>query len=193
MLYVGQYKSQISAEKLVNIVPEISNNVFEWGDKKYRITALESTGAYIDIKPDENAVLSNKLEIGKRTPNFSYMNVLNKKHQLKEFKKKEVYIYFWDKETLSSEDTSFLNKLHAIYNEELKIITLNHGDKPKTVKIMFYYDRIKWPVGFSNTDIAAKYFLEDVSRGYYLGRKCVLKNDNLSPKEMYEHLNKESN
>lgn len=188
MLYVGPYKHRIASDKLVNIVPTISNNVFEWGSKKYRINAIETTGEYIDIEHDENAKLSSKLEVGKKTPNFTYFNVLNKKHQLKEYKKKEVFIFFWDKETLSNEDTAYLNKLHAEYSETLKVLTLNHGDKPKDVKIMFYYDRIKWPVGFSNSDIASQYFLEDVSRGYYLGKKCVLRDDNISPKELYDQL-----
>jgi len=188
LLYVGQYKSQITSDNLVNIVPTISNNVFEWGGKKYRIESIESTGAYIEISEDKKAVLSSKLEIGKLTPNFEYFNVLNKKHELREFRKKEVFLYFWDKESLTSEDTLYLNKLNREYKDGLKILALNHGDKPKDVKIFFYFDKIEWPVGYSNSEIAAKYFVEDVNRGYYLGKKCVLKDNKITPKEMYKLL-----
>jgi hypothetical protein len=192
-LWVGQYKHIITSDDLFNMVPTMKKNVFEWSGKKYKIVSIETTGAYIEIEEDKNAKLSNKLEIGKKAPNFSYINVLNKKHELKDYKKTEVYIFFWDKETLTSEDTSYLNKLNKEYKDELKIITLNHGDEPKQVKITFYYDRIQWPMGYSNSDIAEKYYLEDVSRGYYLGERRKLINDNLSPKDMYTLLSSQAN
>lgn len=186
LLYVGQYHSQIVSDKLVNIVPTIQNNVFEWGGKKYRIKSIETTGKYIEIERDDNAVLSNKLEQGKSTPNFTYFNVFNKEHQLKEYKRSQVYLFFWDLDAISDEDTMYLNKLNKEFADDLKLITLNHGDKPKNVKIAFYYDKIAWPVGYSNSEIGGKYYIEDVPRGYYLGKRCKLKNDNISPKEMYE-------
>jgi len=187
-LWVGQYKHTITSDDVFDMVPTISKNAFEWNGKKYKIISIETTGAYIELEEDKDAKLTNKLEIGKKVPNFSYINVLNKKHELKEYKKQQVFIFFWDKETMSNEDTTYLNKLHKEYNSELKIITLNHGDKPKQVKITFYYDKIEWPMGYSNSDIARKFYLEDVTRGYYLGKRCVLKDDRISPKEMYEFL-----
>ncbi|MEN8697483.1 MAG: hypothetical protein ABF317_09295 [Bacteroidia bacterium] len=191
-LYVGAYKSQIVSDDLFDMVPTISNNAFEWGGKKYRIVSIETSGAYVEIEGDQNAVLSSKLEIGEKAPNFTYFNVFNKKHQLREYRKQEIFLFFWDKETLTSEDTLYLNKLNTEY-PELKLVTLNHGDEPKQVKIIYYYDKVKYPMGYSNSDIAAQYFLEDVSRGYYLGKRRRLKNDNLSPKEMYELLQNTSN
>jgi len=184
-LFVGQYKGQVQSDLLFDMTPTISKNAFEWGGKKYRLVSIESTGAYIEIKEDQNAVLTNKLEIGKKAPNFEYFNVLNKKHELKEYKKQEVYLYFWDKESLVSEDTMYLNKINTQF-PEVKLITLNHGDAPKQVRITFYYDKIQFPMGYSNSDIAAMYFLEDVSRGYYIGKKRKLKDDNITPKKMYE-------
>jgi hypothetical protein len=188
LMYVGQYNSQIASDQLFSIVPTITNNAFEWGGKKYKIVSIESTGKYIEIREDANAVLSNKLEIGKKAPNFEYFNILSKKHQLKEYRKKEVFLFFWDKESISEEDTMYLNKLNSEYGEQLQLITLNHGDEPKQVRIIFYFDKITWPVGYSNTEIASKYFLEDVSRGYYMSKRCKLRDDNITPKEMYEIL-----
>lgn len=186
-LYVGPYRSQIVSDELFNIVPTIGNTAFEWNGKKYKLVSIETTGSYIEIKEDPNAKLSNKLEIGKKTPNFSYVNVLNKKHELKEYKKQEIFLFFWDKESMSSEDTSYLNKLHTEF-PELKLLALNYGDEPKQVKIIYFYDRVKYPMGYANSEIAAQYFLEDVSRGYYLGKRRKLKNDNISPQQMYELL-----
>ena len=97
-------------------------------------------------------------------------------------------MFFWDKETLSEEDRTYLSKINTEFSEEIKIITLNHGDEPKQVRITYYYDKIEWPVGYSNSEIGAKYFLEDVNRGFYIGKHRVLKNDNITPKAMYESL-----
>jgi hypothetical protein len=192
-LYVGPYKSTIAVDRLFDMTPTISKNVFEWNGKKYRFKSIESTGSYIEITEDKNAPLSNKLEVGKKVPNFEYFNILSKKHELKEYKKQEVYVFFWDKDNLSSEDTAYLNKLNTEFSQRIKLITLNHGDAPKQVRIMYYYDRITWPVGYSNMEIADAFFLEDVTRGYYLGKRRKLINDHISPKEMYDLLKTESN
>ncbi len=121
-------------------------------------------------------------------PSFDYFNILSKKHSLKEYRKKEVFLFFWDKETLSEEDRTYLSKIYTEFSEEIKIITLNHGDEPKQVRITYYYDKIEWPVGYSNSEIGANYFLEDVNRGFYIGKHRILKNDNITPKVMYELL-----
>ncbi len=190
LLYVGQYKSQITADNLYNLTPTINRNAFEWNGKKYRFVSIETTGKYVEIKEDENAKLSNKLTIGKKVPNISYFNILNQKHSLKEFRKKQVYVFFWDKASLTAEDTMYLDKLNSEFADDLKVITLNHGDEPKQVRIMYYYDKISWPVGYSNEEIAQDFFLEDVTRGYYLGKRRKLKEDKISPKAMYELLHK---
>ncbi len=44
-------------------------------------------------------------------------------------------MFFWDKETLSEEDRTYLSKIYTEFSEEIKIITLNHGDEPKQVRI----------------------------------------------------------
>jgi len=185
-IFVGQYKKQIANDQLFNLSPALDETVFEWGGKKYRIVSIESTGAFVEIKEDADATLSNKLEVGRKAPKFEYFNILNKKHSITEYKDQEVYLYFWDNESLSA-DTVYLNKINTEF-PELKIIALNHGDEPKQVRITFYYDKLEFPVGYSNTDLANMYFLEDVSRGYYIGKRRKLKNDEISPEQMYNLL-----
>lgn len=188
-LYVGPYKSQVNSDKLFLIKPVITDNTFEWGSKTYRIQSIESNGNYIDIVEDSHLSKIKNLKIGKKAPNFTYLNVFNVEHSLKEYNKQQVYLFFWDKKSLSSEDTLYLSKLNEEYGEILKLITLNHGDPPKQVKISFYYDHIKWPVGYSNSEIAEKYFLENVPRGYYLDKQRKLIFDKITPKEVYELMN----
>ena len=188
-LYVGPYLSQINSDKLFLIKPVITDNTFEWGGKTYRIQSIESNGNYLNVSQDTQLSTIKKLKVSKKSPNFTYYNVFNVEQSLNKYNKQQVYLFFWDKKSLSSEDTLYLSKLNEEYGERLKLITLNHGDKPKQVKISFYYDNIKWPVGFSNSDIAEKYFLENVPRGYYLDKHHKLIDDQITPKEMYELMN----
>ena len=180
--YIGPYGSTVVATELMDLTPTVSKNVFEWNGKKYRFRSIESTGAFVEIVEDKYAKLSNKLEVGERGPNFSYYNILNKEHELKEYKKKEVYLFFWDLENLSDEDTLYLGKIHREYADRIQLITLNHGDKPKNVRIFFFYDQIQWPIGYSNSSIADLYFLEDVNRGFYMGKGCKIRDEKISPK-----------
>jgi len=189
-LYIGPYKSQVISDELKIIKPIIRDNTFEWSGKTYRITQIESYGKYIEFYEDQSLESNSQLKLGKKTPNFTYFNVFNMKHELKEFKKQEVYLFFWDKLTISDEDKLYLSLLNNEFSDRIKLITLNHGDQPKQVKIMFYYDKIDWPVGFSHAEIASQYFLENVPRGYYLGKHRKLINDKISPKELYQLIKK---
>lgn len=186
--YIGPYGSTINSDKLLELSKKSSENTFEWNGKKYQIDVISLIGAYITIHELKGAELENALRLGKSTPNFTYFNILNNEHQLSEFKKKQVYLFFWDIASLSDEDTTYLGKIHREYSEQLQLITLNHGDEPKKVRIAFHYDKISFPVAYSNSTIGELYYIEDLSRGYYLDKKCRLLDDKISPKEMYLRL-----
>jgi hypothetical protein len=186
--YVGAADELISTDIMTRIPPEMKNVYFEWNKKRYRITNIEPTGAYLDFEEVKDAVLEKALKVGKKVPNFSYVTISNEKQELKAFKKKEVFIFFWDKETLTSEDTLYLGKLHREFSNQLEIITLNHGDVPRTVRIMHFYDRIEWPIGFSSTGIGRMFYVESLTKGVYLKKRRKLKDDDISPKEVYESM-----
>lgn len=190
--YVGTYQSTLHSDDVREMQKKASDNTFEWNGKKYELIGVEGNGDSIHIKELVGAEIENALPLGKSAPNFSYYNIFNVEHELKEFKKQQIYLYFWNKATLSDEDTLYLGKLHREFSPCLQVITLNHGDQPKQVRITFHYDRLSFPIGYSNSDIAEAYFLQDIPRGYYMGRKCKLIDDKISPKEMYQRLTESS-
>lgn len=185
-LYVGPYKSIIQTDHLFDLTPTIHKNAFEWNGKVYRFVQIESTGAYIALKNDPKAKVSNKLVEGKKISNFKYFNVLSQEQQLKKFKKQAIFLFFWDKESITDEDKFYLKKLHEEFEGKLKVIALNHGDVPKQVRITYYYDKYTWPVGYSSEKIAKNLFVEDVPHGIYLRKRLRLEKNKISPKEMYE-------
>lgn len=186
--YVGIYGSIIDSDELREMQKKSADNTFEWNGKKYELKGVERNGDSIYIKELVDAEIVNTLKVGKKVPNFSYYNIFNVEHELKEFKKQGVYLFFWNTATLSDEDTMFLGMLHREFSPCLQVITLNHGDQPKMVKIAFHYDKLSFPIGYSNSDIADAYYLQDVPRGYYIGKKCKLIDEKISPKEMYQRL-----
>jgi hypothetical protein len=188
MLYVGAYQERVDLDHLFNILPDVDKTAFEWNGKKYSIVEIDPYGRYIRLKVDPDAVLSNKLEVGKKVPKFTFKNTEKEEVKLRSYRKKPVYIYFWEEESLTAEDTLYLHKIYKEFGDEIGLITLNHGDKPKQVLIFEYFEKISWPIGFSTAQIADQFFLEDVNRGYYLGKKLKLIDDKIGPKEMYELL-----
>lgn len=189
--YIGPFGSTVISDNLTTLEKRISDNAFEWNGKKYVFNYIAETGDSIILTIDKQSKLEHRLKPRKKTPHFSYYNIFNEQHKLKEFKRKEVYLFFWDIQSLTDEDTLYLGLIHRELNEKIQLITLNHGDDPKKVRISFYYDRLSFPIGYSNGKIGDKYYIEDVPRGYYLGKRRRLKNDRIAPKEMYELLKKE--
>ena len=101
-------------------------------------------------------------------------------------------MFFWDLETISAADTNYLGRLHREFGDRISIITLNHGDEPKKVRMMHYYDEIKWPMAFSSTAIGRAFFVESLPVGYLTRKRLKLDRYPLTPKEVYELLKSEA-
>ena len=187
-VYIGSVNDAVNTDEMSYVLPKFNDIYFEWNKKRYRVLNIEPSGSFIDLEELDSAVLTKKLEIGKKVPAFSFVNMKNEKEEIKSYKKRPTYIFFWDKSKITKEDTMYVRKIFEEYGDEIQIITLNHGDAPRSVRIIQYYDQVKWPMAFSSYQIGKIFFLEDLPRGYYLGKKLRLQQDDVSPKEMYDIL-----
>ena len=186
--YVGGVGEQIHTEEMALILPEISDVYFEWNKKRYRLKSVDPTGSDITFEEINNPILTKQLEVGKRLPEFSFINIENQKEEIKKYKKKPTYIFFWDEETLSDEDTMYLRKLHEEYHDQLNIITLNYGDNQRNVRKYHYYSQIKWPIAFASYQIGKLFYLESLNRGYLTLKKLKLSDDDISPHKVYKSM-----
>lgn len=189
-MYAGSIQGTIVTENFFEISPDLKKTTFEWNGKKYQVLSIESTGKYIDIIENSRAKLSNKLETGKKVPRFQYLNVMNEKQDLRVYRKKWIYIYFWDRESIEARDTAALRTLVELYGDRLQVIALNHGDDPKKVRIIYFYDKVVWPIGFSTSRIARMYYMEEAPRGYLIRKRFRLVNDRMMPEEVLDYLKK---
>jgi hypothetical protein len=187
-IYLGSVNDEVNTDEMSYVLPNYDNIYFEWNRKRYRVVNLDPAGQFADIIEVENAVLTKQLETGNKVPIFSFINMKNEKEEIKSYKKKPVYIFFWEKSKITKEDTMYVRMIHEEFSEHIKVITLNHGDPPRSVRIIQYYDGVKWPMAFSSYQIGKIFFLEDLPKGYYLGKKLKLIDDDMSPKEMYDLL-----
>ncbi|MBO6518215.1 MAG: redoxin domain-containing protein [Bacteroidia bacterium] len=186
MVYIGGVHDLITTEDMAWVLPELDDIYFEWNKKRYRVKNIEPSGKYIEIQQVENAVLSKQLEVGKKIPKFSFINLQNQKEEIKDYKKKPVYLFFWDEATISDEDTMYLRKIHQELAEEVSVITMNHGDVPRNVRKYQYYNGISWPMAFSSYQIGKLFYIETLNVGLLTEKRLKLRNDQISPKDVYQ-------
>jgi hypothetical protein len=189
--YIGPKNEAIFTDEMLEIQPTYEKTLFEWNKKQYHIVNIDPQGQYVDIEQVEFPKLQKQLKIGRKISNFPFVNTKNQREELKEFKKGEVFLYFWDRETLDSTDELYLKKIKQEYSERIQVIALNHGDHPRQVRVYEYYNDVEWKIGYSSGFIGRQFYLEAVPTGFYLGKRCKLKGQDLSPIQMYTLLQSE--
>lgn len=191
-IFLGPYNKQVTTEEMQFILPDVNYTTFEWNKKVYRIKDIKADGSEIKLEQVSGATLTRQLKTGKKIPKFSYKTTKSKKESVRDYKGKSLFIFFWDKSRLYPEDTLYLGKIYREFPKHAAIIALNHGDAPKSVYLVQYYDKLSFPIGFSTGKIADKLFLQEVPRGYLIDKRQKLVSDQISPKAAYEWLLKEN-
>ncbi len=186
-VFIGPYGNQVTTEEMQFILPNVQKTRFEWNRKVYYLKDISASGGQIKLSVSAEEKTNYQLPKGKKIPAFSYKPTHGKKKiSIRSYKGKDVYLYFWDKDKLSSEDTLYLGKLMREYASELNLVTLNHGDAPKSVYLVQHYDKLSFPIGFSSTKIGKAYFIQETPDGFLADSKQKLIQDRMSPKQVYE-------
>lgn len=187
-VFLGPYGKQVTTEEMQFILPDIKYTTFEWNKKLYRFKSIAADGGEIQLEQVTGTTLSRQLKNGKKIPKFSYKTTKSKKENIRDYKGEALYLFFWDKTRLSGEDTLYLGKINREFTGKAAVVTLNHGDAPKSVYLVQYYDKLSFPIGFSTGKIADKLYLQEVPRGYLIDKRQKLVSDQISPKAAYEWL-----
>ena len=191
-LYIGPAEEQPRTEEMTWILPNNQAMYFEWGKSRYQITSISPNGEEVQIQEVAVDKLEKELKPNKKIPNFEFVRLDNQVMSIKAFKKKPLYIFFWDEQTLSEEDTLYLNKIYYEFQNEINILTLNHGDHHRKVRKFQYYNNVVWEMGFSSYKIGKLFYLEKMPSGFLFDRKLRFVQDNTSPKVLYETLSQKT-
>lgn len=183
-IYIGPYGKEVNTQDLQTLAKVPKNAKLAWNEKIYQVKKIDSNGRRVVLQFLPDMVGSNVLPLGKKIPKFKYTNFALEIQESKKFWRKNCYFFFWDKESLTAEDTTYLNKINNEFSE-IELITFNHGDDHKTVRLMQYFDKISWPIAYSNMEIAELLKFKEVPYGIYVGKRRKLKKNKLNPKSFY--------
>jgi peroxiredoxin len=187
MIYVGPYKKPIVSEDLIEVKSGKNKTVFEWNEKKFIINEIDPLGNWIDITALNTSKGTKKLKIFRKVPKFSFITEMNVKYSLKNFKRKNIYLYFFNDDLAAlKEDTIYLRKIQNEFGNKIQVIGMNYGDEPKSMRFFQQYYNIPWIIGMSNKEINKKYYVENLPKAYWIGKHRRLKGRNYTPKMMYE-------
>lgn len=192
-LFVAQKGDTIFLDDFAFAIDEkLKNTEFEWNYKVYKVTDIDPAGRYIKFYWDKNALSKKALRIGKKIPKFSfYLHDSKTKQKIKKYKRKGLYIYFYNTENPSFEqDTAALSQIHRQYGNCINIVTLNFGDYYKTISAMKVLDEIPYTVGLSNRELNRAFNIEQLPTGFLCRKRLKLAYKNIGPQEVLELLNK---
>lgn len=187
MIYIGPYKQPIITEDLFEYKTGRKKTTFEWNEKNFSVNAIDPLGKWIEIEELADKKTDKKLRVGCKVPKISFTTEMNIKYSLKQFKRKNIYLYFWNDDIPHlAEDTLYLRKLQNEFGSKIQVIGMNYGDEPKSMRFFQQYYNIPWIIGMSNREINKKFYVENLPKGYWVGKRRKLKGRNYTPKMMYE-------
>ena len=184
LMYIGPYKKTINALDYQTLKKSYGSNRLEWNGKVYQIENILQDGSKVEMIHMLKEQGVNHLVVGKKIPKFTYTNFSLENKKSKKLRRQDCYFYFWQKESLTAEDTQYLGKIHREF-PEVHLIAFNHGDKHKVVRIMHHYDQITWPIAFSSSAISYLLKFKEAPFGMYVGKRRRLQHYGIEPKAFY--------
>jgi hypothetical protein len=170
---------------------------FERGGKKYIVTNIDPAGQFVEFYYDPEHMPDRQLQYCKKIPKikFSTTDPDETKHEkIRKFKKKPVYIYFWNQNMPEfKKDTAFLSTIQRDYGDKIHIIALNYGDNPRNITGMKYKNKIPFKIGFATLDIVNSFYVEKYPTSYLTNKRQKLCDINLTPEQLLNKLKLEFN
>lgn len=186
-IFIGPYQQPLITEDPIEYQKGKSKSIFEWNEKQFVVTDIDPLGKWVDIAENTSVSRTKKLKKHRKVPKFSFMTEMNQKYHLKSFRRKQVYLYFWNDDLAClEEDTIYLRKIQVEFGHKIQVIGMNYGDEPKSMRFFQQYYNIPWLIGMSTREINKKYYVENLPKAYWIGKRRRLKERNLTPKAMYE-------
>ncbi len=163
-----------------------SNQYIERNGEQYQILQIDPSGKFMVFNKADSTTLLDKIPVGRKVPKFKFVDWEGKKYRIKQFKRKEVFIYFTNPQLVSfKNDTIILRKLAEQFNGKLTVVAFIDVNKSYELKIFGTYANLNWIAAFKD-----KYVLQDLKlRGQpsslWLGKRRKVKRYNITPTELF--------
>lgn len=168
-----------------DIQKKVNQTTFERNYKSYRVISLDDYGRQLSFQHQPEVQAERQLKVGKKVPNFKFVDSDGKTRKLRKFRRKPVYIYFWNRNQPNFEsDTSYLRLIHEKYGQQIRIIALNYGDNPKALNSYVEVNGVAYLCGISTKLIAQKFLVESIPQGFVLKKRRRLYHNNMNPNDL---------
>lgn len=162
---------------------------FERSFKSYKLLHIDEYGRSLQFRYDSTTVAKRQLKEGKKVPKITFTDASGKKQKLRWYRKKPVYLYFWNREQEGfEEDTAALRVIQEKYGSAIKIISLNYGDNPKRLPSYVEANQVLYLTGTATKAIIQTYQLETIPFGFLLKKRLRLHKKGLRPPEVLRML-----
>jgi hypothetical protein len=186
-ILIGDYKTPLMPENIVNIEEKAGKTFFERDGKHYDVLTIEQIGAYIELRLDEKAKIKQALVVGKKIKKFRYKTTDSEKNtiSIRKSRKKPTYIYVWRFQQDSfTQDTAALRIIARDFSDKINLVTLNYGEKPKELLLFRNRNTINWTIGQSTQLINERLFINKYPSGVLTGKRLRIKQVGISPSEL---------
>lgn len=171
----------------------IPKNREEWkiekNGKVLELISIDPAGQYLTLHEIKDTSNLNRLPIGKKAPNISYIDWQSTKHKLRKLKRYNVFIYYTGPNAKNfSADTATLRTIATEFGNTVKVIGFIDVNKSYELKIFGGYSNLNWTAAYKNKYVAQDLKIRGIPSSLWLGKRRRVKQYNLTPQQFLEEL-----
>jgi len=161
----------------------------ERNGEQYAILQVDPAGKYVVFRQADSTELFDKIQPGKKVPRFSFYDWEGKKHKIRKYRRKQVYIYFTGPSLSGfSKDTAWLRKLAADYKDKIVVIGFIDVNKSYELKIFGTYSNLNWIAAFKDKYTLQKIRLRGLPSSLWLDKKRKVLRYQITPEQLYKNM-----
>jgi hypothetical protein len=162
---------------------------FEKNGRLFEIVHIDAAGMYLTLREIKDEAMGNKLAIGKKAPNFAYIDWQGKRNKLRKLIKYNVFIYYTGPYAKNfSADTATLRTISNEFKDCVKVIGFIDVNKSYELKIFGTYSDLNWIAAYKNKYITQKLRVRGIPSSLWLGKRRKVKQYNLTPQQFLDTL-----
>jgi hypothetical protein len=166
---------------------------FEKNGKLFEIVQMDPAGHYLTLREIQDSLSANRLAVGKKAPNFTYIDWHGNTLKLKKLRKYNVYIYYTGPNAKNfSIDTAILRIIANEFNDCVKVIGFIDVNKSYELKIFGSYSNLNWTAAYKSKYVTQDLKIRGIPSSLWLGKRRKVKQYNLTPQQFLEELRRKN-
>jgi hypothetical protein len=162
----------------------------EKNGKVFEFVQIDPAGRYATLREIKDTT-NNRILIGKKAPNITYIDWHGNKLKLRKLRKYNVYIYYTGPNAKNfTADTAALRTIANEFRDCVKVIGFIDVNKSYELKIFGGYSYLNWTAAYKNKYVTHQLMIRGIPSSLWLGKCRKVKQYNLTPQQFLEELRK---